>query len=71
MKRTQSSTRTAPKPGVRISSPCEAVSRHASANFWCAVSRRTRPSAGVAGPLAGLNAFFAFAFGSAAFLVFA
>jgi len=53
---------------VRSRSPCEAVCRQASANFWCPVSRRTRPSAGVAGPLEGFIALLVFAFGNAAVL---
>ena len=44
----------------RIRSPRETIWRQASSNFWCAVSRRARPSAGVAGRLAGSIALFVF-----------
>src|SRR5438552_4031755 len=41
--------------------------RHASSNFLCAASRRSRPSAGVAGPSAGFMALLVLAFGNVDF----
>src|SRR5262245_23652126 len=63
MKRTYSSTPTAPKNVVWNRFPFAATSRQALSNFSCADSSRARPSPGVAGPLAGSIALLVLAFG--------